>query len=256
MLRFFEAIGSITLNLFNGTGRLFLFLVEAIKFTITPPYRPKLIFKQIEFIGIKSILVVMLTGTFTGMVFAFQSYIGFEQFGAEHLVGTVVTLGMARELGPVLSSIMVTARAGSAITAEIGTMRVTEQIDALHALSVEPVQYLVSPRIIAGIIIMPLLNIVAVFCGIVGGFFVSVELLGINQTLYLEGIYEFTEMSDVFNGMIKATCFGFLLTLVGSYKGFYTGGGAEGVGKATTESVVLSCVLILVFDYVLTALMF
>ncbi len=256
MISIFEYIGGIILNLFYETGRIFLFFLEAVKMSLIPPFRIKLIFKQIEFIGINSILVVILTGTFTGMVFAFQSYIGFSKFGAEHMVGTVVALGMARELGPVLSSIMVTARAGSAITAEIGTMRVTEQIDALQALSVEPIQYLVSPRIIAGIIIMPLLDILAVFCGILGGYLVSVELLDINKYLFLDGIYQFTELADVFNGMIKATVFGFILTLVGSYKGFYTGGGAEGVGRSTTQSVVMSCVLILIFDYLLTALMF
>lgn len=256
MIRFFEAIGLTILNLLSGTGKMFIFLVEAIKMSFLPPFRFKLIFKQIEFIGIKSISVVVLTGTFTGMVFAFQSYIGFQKFGAEHLVGTVVALGMARELGPVLSSIMVTARAGSAITAEIGSMRVTEQIDALQALSVEPIQYLVAPRIIAGLIIMPLLDVIAVFCGIIGGYLVSVEMLGINKTLFLEGIYEYTALSDLFNGMIKATVFGFILTLVGCYKGFYAGGGAEGVGRATTESVVLACVLILVSDYILTAIMF
>jgi phospholipid/cholesterol/gamma-HCH transport system permease protein len=256
MINIFESVGFLVLNLLNETGRIVFFLLDSVKMTLKPPFRMNLLLKQIEFIGIKSLSVVILTGTFTGMVFAFQSYIGFHKFGAEHLVGTVVSLGMARELGPVLSSIMVTARAGSAITAEIGTMRVTEQIDALEALSVDPIQYLVTPRILAGIIVLPLLDIVSVFFGIGGGYLVSVGLLDINKTLYLQGIYDFVEMGDLFNGMIKATVFGFILTLIGSYKGYYTKGGAEGVGKATTGSVVLSCVLILIFDYILTALMF
>lgn len=190
------------------------------------------------------------------MVFAFQSYIGFHQFGAEQIVGTVVALGMARELGPVLSAIMVAARAGSAITAEIGTMKVTEQVDALNALAVDPVQYLFVPRILAGLIVMPMLNAIAVFCGIVGGYMVSITILGINKTLYLDYMFQYIDLDDFVNGMIKAFVFGGIVTLVGCYKGYMTRGGAEGVGKATTESVVLACILILVFDYILTAFMF
>jgi phospholipid/cholesterol/gamma-HCH transport system permease protein len=254
--KIFGFIGRIVISLVVGSGRIFLLLIEAVYWTFIPPFRIKLLLKQIEFIGINSLFVVVLTGTFTGMVFAFQAYIGFSKFGAEYMVGTVVALGMARELGPVLSSIMVAARAGSAITAEIGTMRVTEQIDALYSLAVEPVQYLVVPRILAGIIVMPLLNAVAVFCGAVGGYFVGVGLLGINKTLYLQNMYRYTELSDFTNGMIKALVFGLILTLVGAYKGFYTKAGAAGVGQSTTESVVLSCVLILIFDYILTAFMF
>ena len=254
--KIFAVIGKLVISLIVGSGKMFLLLTEAIYWAFIPPFRIKLLLKQIEFIGINSLFVVILTGTFTGMVFAFQSYIGFNKFGAEYMVGTVVALGMARELGPVLSSIMVAARAGSAITAEIGTMRVTEQIDALYALAVEPVQYLVLPRIVAGLIVMPLLNAVAVFCGTVGGYFVGVSLLGINKTLYLQNMYRYTDLSDFTNGMIKAVVFGLILTLVGSYKGFYTKTGAAGVGQSTTESVVLSCVLILIFDYILTAFMF
>ncbi|MGA1862665.1 ABC transporter permease [Deferribacter thermophilus] len=256
MIKFFEIVGAPILNFIYGSGRIFLFFIDFFRWVFVPPYRLKLLFKQIEFIGINSLSVIILTGTFTGMVFAFQSYIGFHRFGAEYMVGTVVGLGMARELGPVLSSIMVAARAGSAIAAEIGTMRVTEQIDALYALAVEPVQYLVVPRMLAGVIVMPILNIIAVFCGVVGGYFVGVEILGINKTLYLEYMYRYVDFEDIYNGLIKATVFGLILTLVGCYKGFYTTGGAEGVGKATTESVVLSSVLILVFDYILTAFMF
>ncbi len=256
MTSIFSFIGRPFLQLITGSGRIILLFFDAIKWLFIPPFRFRLFLRQIEFIGVNSLSVIILTSTFTGMVFAFQSYIGFHEFGAEYMVGTVVGLGMARELGPVLSSIMVAARAGSAITAEIGTMRVTEQIDALNSLAVEPVQYLIVPRIIAGIIVMPLLNVVAVFCGTVGGYFVGVEILGINRTLYLENMYRYVDLSDLYNGITKAVVFGLLLTLVGCYKGFYTSGGAQGVGKATTESVVLSCVLILVFDYILTAFMF
>ncbi|MCX8083525.1 MAG: ABC transporter permease [Calditerrivibrio sp.] len=256
MERFFSFIGTPILSFAIGSGRMFLLLIDAFLWMFRPPFRWKLLFKQMEFIGANSISVIILTGTFTGMVFAFQSYIGFHKFGAEYMVGTVVGLGMARELGPVLSAIMVAARAGSAITAEIGTMKVTEQIDALHSLAVDPTQYLVTPRILAGLIVMPLLNSVAVFCGVVGGYFVGVKILDINETLYLQYMYQYVDLSDLYNGLVKAVVFGLLLTLVGCYKGFTVEGGAEGVGKATTESVVLSCVLILVFDYILTAFMF
>lgn len=249
-------IGAPFLNMALSSGRFFLLFVESFVWLFRPPFRWKQLFRQIEFIGANSISVIILTGTFTGMVFAFQSYIGFHKFGADYMVGTVVGLGMSRELGPVLSAIMVAARAGSAITAEIGTMKVTEQIDALHSLAVDPVQYLVTPRILAGLIVMPLLNSIAVFCGVVGGYFVGVKILGINKTLYLQYMYQYVDLSDLYNGMIKSVIFGLLLTLVGCYKGMNTEGGAEGVGKATTESVVLACVLILVFDYILTAFMF
>lgn len=249
-------IGEPLLNFLNGAGKLTMLLVDAFRWAARPPFRFVLFLKQVEFIGIHSLSVIILTGTFTGMVFSFQSYIGFHKFGAEYLTGAVVALGMARELGPVLSAIMVAARAGSAITAELGTMKVTEQVDALYSLAVEPIQYLVTPRVAAGMFVMPLLNTIAVACGIAGGYFVGVYILGINKTMYYDYMFRFLEISDYINGMVKALVFGLILTLVGCYKGLYTSGGAEGVGRATTESVVLSCVLILVFDYILTALMF
>ncbi|WP_022850022.1 MlaE family ABC transporter permease [Limisalsivibrio acetivorans] len=249
-------IGKPILSFMRFNGEIALYFLETLRWTFRPPFRMRLFLKQIEFIGVNSLPVVILTGSFTGMVFAFQSYIGFNKFGAEYLVGVVVALGMARELGPVLSAIMVAARAGSAITAEIGTMVVTEQVDALRSMAVDPVQYLFVPRILAGLFVMPLLNAVAVLCGIIGGYFVSVRLLGVNETLYLDNMYRLVELSDFLNGMVKSFVFGGVVTLVGCYKGYTTTGGAEGVGRATTSSVVLSCVLILVFDYILTAFMF
>jgi phospholipid/cholesterol/gamma-HCH transport system permease protein len=254
--KFFEFFGSPVLRFIETAGQMAILFFDTLRLIFTPPFRFRLLMKQIEFIGANSLSVIILTGSFTGMVFAFQSYIGFHKFGAEQVVGTVVALGMARELGPVLSAIMVAARAGSAITAEIGTMKVTEQVDALNALAVDPVQYLFVPRILAGFIVMPMLNAIAVFCGIVGGFVVSTTVLGINKTLYLDYMFQFIELQDFVNGMIKAFVFGGLVTLVGCYKGYKTHGGAEGVGRSTTESVVLACILILVFDYILTAFMF
>lgn len=256
LISLFEFIGTPFVNMVFGAGRIAILFFETIMAALRPPYRFKLFLKQVEFIGIKSVFVVILTGSFTGMVFSFQSYIGFHKFGAENLVGTVVTLGLARELGPVLSAIMVAARAGSAITAEIGTMKVTEQVDALVSLAVDPVNYLFVPRVIAGTFVMPLLNAIAVACGTLGGYFVATSVLGVNKTKYIEYTLRYIELSDFINGMIKATVFGMVITLIGCYKGYMTRGGAEGVGKATTESVVMSCVAILIFDYVLTAFMF
>ncbi|MDR2883796.1 MAG: ABC transporter permease [Deferribacteraceae bacterium] len=255
-MNLFEFIGKLTLSVVRTTGGLCIMLWDSLRWGFRPPYRKGLIFEQLDFVGVQSIPIVILTGTFTGMVFAFQSYIGFSEFGAESMTGTVVALAMARELGPVLSSIMVTARAGSAMTAELGTMRVTEQIDALYVLAVEPLQYLVSPRITASVIAMPMLNLIAVFFGILGGYLVSVIALGINSNLFIRGILTYVDMGDIMSGTVKAAVFGLILSLVGCYKGFFTSGGALGVGRATTESVVLSCILILFFDYILTAVMF
>ena len=252
----FSFIGSFVISVLNIFGGLSIMLWKTAQWTVRPPYRIRLIFEQIVYIGINSIPVVMMSGLFTGMVFGYQSYFGFHKFGVEHMTGMVVALAMTRELGPVLSSIMVTARSGSAMTAELGTMSVTEQIDALYALAVEPLQYLVVPRVVASLIVMPVLNLVSVICGIAGGYFVVVKLLGVNSTLFMENIFLYIDMSDFMNGSIKALVFGLILSVVGCYKGFYANGGALGVGQATTQSVVLSCVLILVFDYIITALLF
>lgn len=256
MNKILTILGGPILSFVEVTGQMALLFFSTIKLIFKKPFRIKLLLKQIEFIGANSMSVIILTGSFTGMVFAYQSYIGFHKFGADQLVGTVVALALARELGPVLSAIMVAARAGSAITAEIGTMKVTEQVDALNALAVDPVHYLFVPRILAGIIVMPMLNAVTVFCGIVGGYLVSTKVLEINKTLYLQYMYTYIDFNDFMNGMVKSLVFGVTVTLVGCYKGYMTRGGAEGVGKATTGSVVMSCILILVFDYILTAFMF
>jgi phospholipid/cholesterol/gamma-HCH transport system permease protein len=189
------------------------------------------------------------------MVLALQTYYAFRLFSAESLVGATVALSMTRELGPVITALMVTGRAGSAIAAEIGTMRVTEQVDALTVMAINPVQYLAVPRIIAGLVMLPLLTVLSDFVGMVGGYLVGVKLLGINAAIFMNKVYELVALEDIYNGLIKAAVFGVILTLVGCYKGFTTTGGAEGVGRATTQSVVLSSVLILASDYVLTALM-
>ena len=237
-------------------GRILLLFLSVLMWMARPPLKLRLIFKQMEFVGVKSIFVVVLTGTFTGMVMALQGYYGFKMFNAESLVGSTVALGMTRELGPVLTALMVTARAGSAMAAELGTMRVTEQIDALYVMAANPVKYLIVPRVIAGVIMLPLLTIVSDFMGILGGYFVGVSVLGINSGAFANNITKMVDLGDIYHGLTKAAFFGLILSLVGCYKGLNASGGAEGVGKATTEAVVLAAVSILISDYFLTAIMF
>jgi len=209
-----------------------------------------------EVVGVNSTFVVLLTGLFTGMVLALQSYNGFARFGAESLVGTVVALSVLRELGPVLAGLMVTARAGSLMAAELGTMRVTEQIDAMYTMAVNPTHYLLVPRVVAAIVTLPMLVVLSDFIGILGGYLVAVKLLGINSTLYINKTIQFVSFSDMANGLIKSAVFGLVLSVVSCSFGMRARGGAAGVGRATTQAVVYSSVLILVADYILTSLLF
>jgi phospholipid/cholesterol/gamma-HCH transport system permease protein len=251
-----DYVGRSVLGVLEEMGRIVSLFLETMSWMVRPPIRFRLIFRQMEFVGVKSIFVVILTGTFTGMVMALQGYHGFRMFSAESLVGATVALGMTRELGPVLTSLMVTARAGSAMAAELGTMRVTEQIDALYVMAANPVKYLIVPRVVATVIMVPFLTIISDFVGIVGGYFVGVHLLHINSGAFMKNITKLVELNDIYNGLVKAACFGLILSIVGCYKGFNTTGGAEGVGRATTEAVVLASIMILISDYFLTALMF
>lgn len=250
------SLGAFSLRLVKEMGGIALMFGQTLLYTFKPPFRLRLLIKQMEFIGVKSTVVVLLTGLFSGMVLALQGYYGFRKFGGESLLGATVALSLVRELGPVLTGLMVTARAGSAIAAELGTMRVTEQIDALWAMAVNPVHYLVVPRVWAGILMLPLLTVLADVIGIVGGYFVGVILLKINAGIFMAKMRALVDLSDIFNGLYKSFVFGALLTLVGCYKGYNAKGGAEGVGKATTEAVVISSISILVGDYILTSLLF
>jgi len=243
-------------GLVKGLGSLGSMFLETIYQTFKRPLKMHYILKQMEFIGVNSSVIVIITGVFTGMVLALQSYHGFRKFGGEGLVGATVALSMTRELGPVLTSLMVTGRAGSAMAAELGTMRVTEQIDALTVMALNPIKYLVVPRVIASFIMVPVLTIIADFVGIIGGYIVGVKLLGINEGAFINKIIKHLDLDDIYNGLIKAACFGIIFSMISCYKGFYTSGGAEGVGRSTTEAVVISSVSILVSDYVLTSLMF
>lgn len=208
-----------------------------------------------EQIGVNSIPVVLTTALSTGMVLAYQSYTGFKRFGAETLIGTVVSLSMTRELGPVLTGLMVAGRAGASIAAELGTMRVTEQIDALSTLATNPMKYLVVPRVLASTMMMFFLTALGMIIGITGGYFVGVKLLGTNPVTYINNSINYTEVSDIWYGLIKSLVFGTVVGVISCYKGFSTEGGAEGVGKATTGAVVVSCMLILILDYFLSAIL-
>lgn len=256
MIYFFELAGRPIKLLVEESGKITLLFISALTWLVRPPFRLRLIAKQMEFVGVQSLSVVVITAAFAGMVLALQTYYGFRMFGGESLVGATVALSLTRELGPVFTALMVTGRAGSAMAAELGTMKVTEQVDALYTMSVNPVQYLIVPRILAAILMVPILTILADFIGVVGGYFVGVHLLGINSGIFMARIVEFVDMDDITNGLIKSAFFGLILSLIGTYKGFYTTGGAEGVGKATTEAVVYASVSILISDYILTALMF
>ncbi len=251
-----DRLGRLVIHSTEEAGKIMLLLLSAVGWMFRPPLKMRNIMKQMEFVGVKSIFVVVLTGLFTGMVLALQTYHGFRMFSAEGLVGGTVALSMTRELGPVLTSIMVTARAGSAMAAELGSMRVTEQIDALYVMAANPIQHLIVPRILAGVMMVPVLTIVSDFVGVVGGYFVGVEILGINEGIFMKNLTKLVTLNDIYNGIVKAAVFGLILSLVGCYKGFNTTGGAEGVGRSTTEAVVLASVLILIADYFLTALMF
>lgn len=255
IIRFINSIGSFTLKISEMTGRFTLFFLQALRVATTT--RPKLvkIFEAMNRIGVESFTIIVLTGTFAGMVFALQSYIGFQRVGGEQFIGAVVALGMIRELGPVLTGLMVTGRAGSAIAAEIGTMRITEQIDALTTLRINVFQYLVVPRLIASTLIVPCLTAFSMLFGILGGYVICVYVLELSPEDYTSSIRSYVELSDIRGGLIKSCFFGMILSWVGTYKGYYTSGGARGVGIATTQAVVLASIMILISNYFLTKLL-
>ncbi|HJU15607.1 MAG TPA: ABC transporter permease [Stellaceae bacterium] len=255
-MSFVATIGAASLGFLAATGRLAGFAGTAVLSAVRPPLYGRTILRQMLDIGYFSLPVVGLTAIFTGMVLALQSYTGFSRFSAESAVATVVVLSMTRELGPVIAGLMVAGRVGAAMAAEIGTMRVTEQIDALETLSTNPLRYLVLPRLIAGVVTLPLLVLVADIIGVFGGFLVGTYKLGFNPYVYLQRTQEHLETIDVVSGLVKAAVFGFIIALMGCYYGYHSRGGAQGVGQATTHAVVSASILILVVDYLLTAAFF
>jgi len=249
-------IGRVFIAFLSQIGRVSAFTALAVSHTVRPPFYPRLLLRQMVEIGYYSLPVVGLTAIFTGMVLALQSYSGFARFSAEGAVATVVVLSVTRELAPVLAGLMVAGRIGASMAAEIGTMRVTEQIDALTTLSTNPFKYLVSPRLLAGTLMMPLLVLIADIIGVFGGYIVGVYKLGFNSATYISRTWEYLEPLDVISGLTKAAVFGFMITLLGCYNGYYSKGGAQGVGAATTNAVVSAAIMILVFNYLITALFF
>ena len=241
---------------FMQMGRFFQLVGRIFAWTPRPPYDVRELFRQMVKVGFNSIPVVLLTAMFTGMVMALQMFTVLRRINAESFVGSGVSLSMVRELAPVLSGLIVAGRAGSAMGAELGTMRVTEQIDALEVMATDPVHYLVVPRVWAGTVMLPLLVVMANGVGILGGYLVAVVLMGANPVTYTDRTFQFMDLNDVFSGLIKAAVFGFLLAAIGCQQGFYTRGGAEGVGRATTSAVVVASIAILVADFFLTRLLF
>ncbi|HKB95266.1 MAG TPA: ABC transporter permease [Rhizomicrobium sp.] len=255
-MNFFASIGRATLMVLVHIGSLALFTAKALAALVSPPIYTRLILSQMMRIGYYSLPVVGLTAFFTGGVLALQIYLGGNRFGAEAIVPQVVVLGITRELGPVIAGLMIAGRVAAAIAAEIGTMKVTEQIDALTTLATNPLKYLVAPRIVAAVISMPILTAIGDSIGVLGGYVVSVYSLDFNGSAYLKNTWDFAHSDDITSGLIKAAVFGFIVALLGCYNGFNSKGGAQGVGNATTNAVVSSTILILAADYVLTALLF
>ncbi len=250
------AIGRVFLSFLASTGRLAMFAGVSVSHIFRPPFYPHLLLRQIIEIGYYSLPVVGLTAVFTGMVLALQSYTGFARFNAEGAVATVVVLSITRELAPVLTGLMVAGRIGAAMAAEIGTMRVTEQIDALSTLATNPYKYLIAPRLLAALIMLPCCVLIADIIGVYGGYLVAVHKLDFNPAVYLKNSWQFLELLDVISGLVKAGVFGFLIALMGCYHGFYSKGGAQGVGSATTNAVVSASILILGFNYLITEAFF
>jgi phospholipid/cholesterol/gamma-HCH transport system permease protein len=248
--------GEFVLDGIDALGKFILFLVNALWYAVVPPYKPRLTIRQIRIIGAESFFLIVLVSAFTGMVLGLQGYNSLRRFGSEGVLGTLVALTLVRELGPVLAALMIAARAGSAMAAELGSMQSTEQIDALTVMAINPVQYLVSPRVLAGIISFPILTSIFDVIGIWGGYVVGVYLLHAPGSSYMSGIAYNMTQRDIMTGLYKSLVFGVVVIWVCCYKGYNAQRMATGVSRATTEAVVLSSVLILAFDYFLGAVMF
>lgn len=248
----FTPIGEKLIYWMRAFGHWCEFTWETIRWIFRAPFRTDQVLKQMEFVGVKSTGIIALTAFFTGAVFALQSGKVYALFRMESMVGATVGLSLTREMGPVFAAVMVTARACSAMAAELGTMRVTEQIDALETMAVSPIQYLVAPRVIASTIMLPLLAMLYNFIGVVGAYVVGIYLLGISEGPFMYRLYRYVDPDDIWGGMIKATIFGFLISVISCYMGYYTRNGAAGVGRSTTRAVVISAVTVLIVDYFLT----
>jgi phospholipid/cholesterol/gamma-HCH transport system permease protein len=249
-------IGDFARSLLEQAGGMVLLLASSAMWLVRPPFRYREFLRQLDFVGAQSALLIVVTGAFTGMVSALQGYNALQRYGAQSLIGATVVLALTRELGPVIGALMVIARVGSAMTTELGAMRNTQQIDALSSMAVEPVQYLVVPRVFAATVCVPILALLFSFAGMVGAYVVAIQYLDVDAGAFMAGVRNYLAFGDITHGMVKALVFGVMLSVVACYQGFYMTGGARGAGVATTRSVVLSSVLVLVLDYGMTSLMF
>ncbi len=253
---FIARVGALALTPVEGMGRMGVFLFNVVSVVFVPPLKLGRVVKRVQFIGFQSLVVVLLTGLFTGMVLGYQGYYTLSRVGSTAFLGGMVALSLLRELGPVITALMVTARAGSALSAEIGIMRNNEEIDALKLMGLSPFRYLMSPIFLAALLSLPLLTGVFNCIGVAGGYLVGVKLLGVGAGTYMGQMADYVRMSDITNSLYKSVTFGGLIAWVCCYKGYYAGFGAEGVSKATTQAVVMASVLILMFDYFLTSFLF
>ncbi len=250
------AVGRTVIGGTAGAGRAVIFFAKGMARFVRPPYRWRLVVEHLAFLGNRSLALILLTSAFSGMVLTLQGEIALSRFGSTAYVGAIVALSLVRELGPVLAALMVTARAGSAIAATLGNMRVTEQIDALTSMAVDPVQYLVSPRLFASLVAVPLLTSIFCVVGIFSGYAIGTLALGLDGGVFMSSVRTSVDFSDVSVGLGKSVVFSFLIAWLATYRGFHARGGAEGVGQATTKAVVETSALVLVTDYVMTALLF
>lgn len=250
-----EDLGSYVINNVKGFGASVIFLIQSWVCLFTPPYRPRLILQQIKSVGVDSTLVIALIGLFTGAVLAVQGEYTLSQFGATAFTGSAVALSLIRELGPVLTALMLIGRAGSAMTAELGIMKITEQTDALYSMAINPLRYLMAPRLITGLIVMPLLSSIFIVVGIGGGYLVGVSVLDLSAGTFMNQIIKSVDSTDVYSGLIKSFAFGLIFGWVCCYKGYTCGFGARGVNMATTKAVVTASVAVLVVDYFLTSIL-
>ncbi len=256
IINFAQNIGAKILRFSENVGQFVIFAMKAIVGIFLPPYEFRIIAQQFLNIGFYSLPVVGMTAIFSGAVLALQSYSGFARFSAESSIAIVVVLSITRELGPVLAGLMVAGRVGASIAAEIGTMRVTEQIDALYTLSTDPIKYLVSPRVLAAAVTLPCLVFVGDIIGVMGGYMVSVHKLDFNSANYIINTFKYLERMDVISGLVKAFVFGIIISTVSCYSGYSSDKGAKGVGRATTMAVVSSSILILLSNYAITEMFF
>ncbi len=254
--RFFTRIGSRVISFFSLMGGLFNLATQGFYHAFMPPLKAKRILEQARKAGVDSLPIVTLISFFIGVILALQTAYLMQRLGSEIYIASIVALSIVREMGPVITSLVVAGRVGSAITAEIGSMQVTEQIDALETLATNPVKYLVVPRLIALSLMLPILTLFADIIGIMGGWFICVQKLGISSSLYMQVTFDALLFKDLFTGTFKTVFFGMIIAFVSCYEGFNVEGGAEGVGKATKQAVVTSFILIIIFDSIFTAVFY